>query len=366
MREKRYHQPGMPPGTLTPLAGAIVPKGIHVIHYTPDAVEEVDLCTPSEVAPYKDRPGVTWVNVDGLGDVAVIRELGHLFNLHPLALEDVLNVPQRPKIDSYEDHLFLVTRMLEYNDALHAEQVSLFLGRNFVLTFQEDVGDCLEPIRDHIRKGSGQLRRLGADYLMYAILDATVDHYFPFLESFGETVEELEDLVVEQPTKQTLADIHEVRRDLLNVRRCIWPLRDVVADLLRDESPLIAKATRVYLRDVHQHVVYLLDLVETYREVTASLMDVYISSVSNKLNEVMKVLTIIATIFMPLTFIAGVYGMNFNTSKSPLNMPELNWYWGYVAFWGLILLTSTVMLLLFRRKGWLGGKAAAGAPQSKG
>jgi magnesium transporter len=256
--------------------------------------------------------------------------------------------------------------MLEYNDALQAEQVSLFLGRNFVLTFQEDATDNFEPIRDRIRKGSGQFRKLGADYLMYAILDATVDHYFPFLESFGETVEELEDLVVEQPTRQTLGEVHDVRRDLLNVRRCVWPLRDVVGDLLRDETPLVTKGTRVYLRDVHQHLVYLLDLVETYRELATSLMDVYISSVSNKLNEVMKVLTIIATIFMPLTFLAGVYGMNFQTDKSPFNMPELTWRWGYVAFWAVILLTAVFMLILFRRRGWLGGKASVGSEPARG
>jgi magnesium transporter len=243
--------------------------------------------------------------------------------------------------------------------------VSLFLGKDFVLTFQEDPGDCLDPIRERLRTGAGHLRREGADYLMYAILDAIIDGYFPFLESFGETVEDLEDAVVERPTRATLARVHEVRRDLLNVRRCIWPLRDVVNGLVRDETPLIGKNTRLYLRDCAQHTVYILDVIETYRELTASLMDVYVSSVSNRLNEVMKVLTVIATIFMPLTFLAGVYGMNFNTSASPYNMPELNWRWGYVACWAVMFLIALLMLVLFRRKGWLGGGTPDESPDAK-
>jgi len=354
MREKRYSLPGVPPGTLTPLAGAVVPKAIHLIHYTPERFEEKDVASVEEIAPYKSVPGVIWVNVDGLGDVEIIRQIGTLFGLHPLAMEDVLNVPQRPKVDNYEDHLFLVTRMLHLEKGLQAEQVSIFMGRNFVVTFQEAPGDCLDPIRDRIRKGAGLVRQQGADYLMYAIFDAIVDNYFPFLERLGEIVEEVEDEVAEKPVPRTLRHVQAIKRDLLNVRRCIWPLRDAANALVRDDILLIKKSTRLYLRDCYQHTAYILDVIETYREVTSSMMDVYVSSVSNRLNEVMKVLTVIATIFMPLTFLAGVYGMNFHPELSPYNMPEVTWRYGYPAFWALILATVLVMLILFRRKGWLG------------
>lgn len=348
MRKKRYQTPGAAPGTLTPLAGALVPKSIHVIHYTADSIEEVDVTRAGDVQPFRDRKGVTWVNVDGLGDVDLISGLGALFGLHPLALEDVLNLPQRPKVDDYEDHLFLVLGMLHFEAKLQCEQVSLFLGPRFVLTFQEDVGDCLDPIRERLRKGTGQLRRQGADYLMYCILDAVLDNYFPFLERLGERVEALEDEVVEDPTRQTLGRVHEVKRELLDVRRSVWPLREVANALARDERSLVNKSTRLYLRDCYDHAVQILDMVETYRELGAGLMDVYLSSVSNKLNQVMKVLTVIATIFMPLTFLAGVYGMNFHY------FPEIHWRWGYLAFWIAILIMVVLMLWLFRRKGWLG------------
>jgi len=349
MREKRYHPPGVPPGTLTPAAESVVPKTIHVIHYALGTIEEADVTSVEDLERFRDMSGVTWVNVDGLGNVELIRALGVFFRLHPLALEDVVNVPQRPKLDDYGDHLFIVTRMLEFRQGeLQAEQVSLFLGESFVVTFQETPGDCLDPIRERLRKGAGQLCREGADFLAYAILDAIIDNYFPFLESFGETIEELEDEVAEQPTRRTLSEIHDVKRDLLNVRRCIWPLREVVNDLILSGSRLVKKAARVYLRDCHQHAVYILDVLETYRELASSLVEVYISSVSNRLNQVMKVLTVIATIFMPLTFVVGIYGMNFE------HMPELRWRWGYPAVWVVMILVVLFMLWLFRRKGWLG------------
>jgi magnesium transporter len=239
--------------------------------------------------------------------------------------------------------------MLHYEHGVETEQVSIFLGPGFVITFQEHPGDCFDPIRDRIRKGKGQIRRQGADYLMYGILDAVIDGYFPFLEQLGEVVESLEDEVVEKPTRQTLNRVHEIKRDLLNIRRSVWPLREAINALIREESELVGETTRVYLRDCYDHAIQVLDVIETYRELAGGLMDVYLSSVSNKMNEVMKVLTIIATIFIPLTFMAGIYGMNFEA------MPELKWRWSYPVLWCLMVAIAAVMLILFRRKGWLGG-----------
>ena len=345
---KRSAAPGLPPGTLTEPAGAYVPKTIRVIHYTAESIDEAEVDSADALAEYRDKEGVTWINLDGLGNVDIIGELGTMFSLHPLALEDVVSVRQRPKVDDYESHLYAAIRMLHYEDAVETEQVSMFLGKNVVITFQEHPGDCLEPIRDRLRKGKGQIRRQGADYLMYAIIDAVIDGYFPFLEQMGEVVEELEDEVVESPTRQTLGRVHEIKRDLLNVRRSIWPLREAINGLIRDESELIGETARIYLRDCYDHAIQVLDVIETYRELAGGLMDVYLSSVSNKMNEVMKVLTVIATIFIPLTFIAGIYGMNFET------MPELKWRWSYPTLWALMVIVAITMLALFRRKGWLG------------
>ena len=350
MAEKRSKRPGLPPGTLVAPPGAVTPSAVHLIHYTADSLEERDLPAVGDIAPYVGKSGVTWLNVDGLGNVEMIRQLGDLLELHPLALEDVLNVPQRPKVDDYDTHIFVVIRMLHLADTVETEQVSIFLGRNYVVTLQEHPGDCLEPVRQRLRKATGQIRRQGADYLMYAILDAIIDNYFPFLERVGEVVEKLENEVVENPTRRTVGRVHAIKRDLLDVRRSVWPLRDALNGLLRDESPLVHKATRLYLRDCYDHAIQVLDIVETHRELAGGLMDVYLSSVSNKMNEVMKVLTIIATIFIPLTFIAGIYGMNFE------RMPELRQPWGYAAVWAVMVAVAIVMLVLFRRKGWLGRK----------
>jgi len=355
MRRKRVNVPGLPPGTLTAPTGAIVPDGMHVFRFTADDFEERRITSLDDL-PARDGGGVLWVNVDGLGDVALMERLGAHFGLHPLALEDALHVPQRPKVEAYDDHIFFVTRILHLDRDLEAEQISLFLGRDFLITFQEHPGDCLEPIRERLRKGVGQIRRQGADYLMYAIVDAITDHFFPLLEHLGEVVEALEDEVVENPVRATLGRVHDIKRHLLEMRRSVWPLREATNSLLRDESPFVGETARLYLRDCYDHTVQVLEVVETYRELAGGLMDVYLSSVSNKMNEVMKVLTVIATIFIPLTFIAGIYGMNFNPERSPLNMPELNWRWGYPAVWGVMVLVTIGMLIFFRRKGWLGGR----------
>lgn len=339
---------GLPPGTLVAHERTVVPDHIHVIHYTPDAWEEADYASVEEVLPYRERDGVTWLNIDGLGNVELVRKIGEAFGLHPLALEDSLHTRQRPKVDDYESAVYVAMRMLHYEHQLESEQVSLFLGTNFVITFQEHPGDCFETVRQRIRKSTGLVRRNGADYLMYALLDAIVDNYFPFLESLGERVEELEIEVVSSPSQQTLGHVREIKRDMLTVRRCVWPLRDAINAMIRDDNPLIGRNTRVYLRDCYDHTVHLLDIVETYRELAAGLMDVYLSSLSNKMNEIMKVLTIIATIFIPLTFLAGVYGMNFHY------MPELEWQYGYALTWGVMITVAGIMLLVFRRMGWLG------------
>ncbi len=349
MEWRAHTPPGSPPSTLVSPEGSHVPETVHVFQYTADSVEETDLADVKELAAYRKKEGITWVNVPGLGNVEMIRELGKLLDFHPLALEDVLQIPQRPKVDDYASHIFVVIRMLHFEQTVETEQVSIFLGSDFVVTFQEHPGDCLDPVRERLRKGTGQLRQQGADYLMYAILDTVIDNYFPFLERVGEVVEELENEVVARPTRETLRRVHDIKRDLLDVRRAVWPLRDAVNALIRNENPLLRETTQVYLRDCYDHTIQVLDVVVTYRELAGGLMDVYLSSISNKMNEVMKVLTIIATIFIPLTFIAGLYGMNFE------RMPELRWAWAYPAVLLVMVMLAGVMLLYFRHKGWLGG-----------
>lgn len=354
--ERRRHEraaapraPGTPPGTLNvnPLAAAPV---LHVIAYGPEDLVEQTLDDWRQVQGFVTRYPVCWVNVDGLGDREVLTGLGEVFSLHPLALEDVINVHQRPKVEQYDQHLFVIARMLTLGQRLETEQLSLFLGTGYVLTFQEHPGDCLDPIRERLRKAGGRLRRAGADYLAYALIDAVVDSYFPVLELFGERLETLEDEIVAHPDVSTVTQIHQAKRDLLTFRRAIWPERDALNALLRDDTPLVTAETRLYLRDCYDHTIRLIDILEVYRELASGLLDFYMSSISNRMNEVMKVLTVIATIFIPLTFIAGVYGMNFEY------MPELRRPWAYPAVWGVMLLVAVGMLAFFRRRGWLGAQ----------
>ena len=351
---KKKFKLGVSPGTLVaPERAKPEPTRITVIDYNPDHLEELVVENVEECFKYFKTSSVTWINVEGLGDIEVVRKLGEKFNIHPLAQEDVLDVHQRPKVEDYEELHFIVLRTLTYHDTLEQEQVSMFLGKNFLITFQENIGDIFDPVRERIRKGKVRIRNSGPDYLAYALIDALVDSFFPILEIFGEKIEALEEEVVEDPTTKTLAHIHDLKTELLNFRRAVWPERDMLSTLLREEFPLMKKETRVYLRDCYDHIIRAMDLLETYRELATSLMDVYLSSISNKTNEVMKVLTIIATIFIPLGVIAGIYGMNFNTTASPLNMPELNWYWGYPTAIGIMVLVASGLLLFFRRKGWL-------------
>lgn len=348
-------EPGSAPGTLNIEADAS-PPSIFLIDYNESNAVRIKIDDPQDCAAYLDQESVSWVDVQGLGGETVLRQIGQVFELHPLVLEDVVNVPQRPKVDEFDDQLLIIARMVtprESGRGFVAEQVSLILGKHYLLTVQEEPDfDCFGPVRDRIRTAKGTIRHHQADYLAYSLIDAIIDGYFPVLEDYGELLEELEEEVIENPTRQSLEKIHRIKRELLALRRAIWPQRDSINSLIRDGNHLISDEVLVYLRDCYDHTVQVIDMVETYREVASSLMDVYVSSVGNKMNEVMKFLTIVSTIFIPLTFIAGVYGMNFNTEKSALNMPELNWYWGYPLCLALMAGIATVLILYFRRKGW--------------
>jgi magnesium transporter len=353
--QKRYSPPGSSPGTLHIPPALRGDVRITAIHYSYDAYTEKEITDLDGFLTTAPRDGVLWINVDGLGDVSVIEKLGQYWNLHPLALEDVLNVPQRAKMEDYEHYAFLVFRMAFEEEAMQGrmEQVSLFLGSSYVLTFQEEPqNDSFEPVRHRLRHQRGKIRHCGADYLAYALLDAAIDSFFPVLEVLGEKLAELEDAVLEAPTRETMEAIHTIRRTLTHLRRAMWPAREAVQAFARSEAEWISDPTKVFLRDCHDHVLQVLDVLESYRDLAASLMETYLSSQSYRMNEVMKVLTIIATIFIPLTFIAGIYGMNFDVSKSPLNMPELRWYWGYP--FSLVLMAGVALCLVvfFRRKGW--------------
>ncbi len=353
-RIRQTAPPGSPPGTLIADPAAARSR-VRVMRYGPETMEEIGLASAADLPGLIGSAPVTWVNVDGLADVELIRALGELFGLHRLALEDVVNVHQRPKVVEYEKQTFVVARMIHSGRGLVSEQVSLFLGEGFLLTFQEMEGDCFDLVRERLRQGLGLIRERGADYLAYALLDALIDGYFPVVEDYGERLEALEDAVMTRPERAQVVAIHDMKRDLLTLRRAIWPQREMFNALARDASPHVSASTQVYLRDCYDHLVQLMDFVETYREIASGLVDVYLSSSSARMNEIMKVLTVIATIFMPLGFIASLYGMNFDPQVSPWNMPELSWYLGYPF---ALLLMATVaggLILFFRRKGWVGG-----------
>ena len=345
--KRTLRKPGMTPGTLT--IDPSWPKPIiQVIAYGPNQYLEKQIDDVTQIQELINTYQVLWINVDGLGDEAVIRYLGQLFKLHPLALEDVVSLRQRSKVDDYETTLYTAMRMLSMeDDRLFAEQVSFFLGPKFVLTFQETKGDCLDPVRERIRKKGGLVCNQNADYLLYCLIDAIIDAYFPVLETYDTRLEELEEQILGHPDQSTMNLLFSVKHDLTSLRRTLWPVREMAGMLAHSESPLIAPTTLVYLRDCQDHTVQLLELAESYRETGSSLMDFYLSSISNRMNEIMKVLTIIATIFIPLTFIVGVYGMNFD------NMPELHLRYGYFIVLGLMALLGLGMFAWFIHKGWL-------------
>ena len=351
-RPLQLSPPGSTPGLVItpPEAEATTAK---IIAYNSTEVLEQPLGSLDELSALLNRFSVVWLDIDGLCDAQLVQQLGELFGFHRLALEDVMNINQRSKMEQYGDHHFMVMRMLVQGEVADTEQFSLFVGTNFVVTFQEKRGDCLEPVRTRIRGNRGRIRKAGPDYLVYALVDAVIDAYFPLLEEYGNKMDALEDEIISAHQTDTIARIHEMKRDLLTIRRATWPLREVINPLIRDANPLIPEETRLYFRDCYDHVVRIIDLIENYRELSADLMDLYLSMVSHKMNEVIKVLTIISTIFIPLTFIVGVYGMNFDPDSSPWNMPELRMRYGYpvtMAFMGLIVVG---MIIYFYKKGWL-------------
>ena len=342
---------GLPPGTPIYIGEKKVDKvQISIIDYTETQVEEKEAKTVEECFPFKDKPTVTWININGIHDVGIIEKLGSYFGLHPLLLEDIVNTGQRPKVEDFSDYIFIVVKMLWYHEEkqeVEAEQVSLILGPNFVISFQEREGDVFNHIRDRIRKGKGRVRKAGADYLAYALLDAIVDGYFIILEKFGEKIEDTETELTVNPTQETLQTIRNMKRELMFLRKSVWPLREVISTLEKAESSLIHESTDLYLRDVYDHTIQIIDTVESFRDIVSGMIDIYLSSISNRMNEVMKVLTIFAAIFIPLTFVAGIYGMNFDF------MPELKWHFGYPMVLAVMAAIAGGLLIRFKRKRWL-------------
>jgi magnesium transporter len=349
--KKRSKKAGLPPGTLVHIGEkkAETPK-ITIMDYDETHFQEKEIKTIEECFLFKDTPTVTWINIDSLHQVEILEKLGECYGFHPLVLEDILNTDQRPKMEDYGEYLYIVLRILNYNDKsgeIESEQISLILGPNFIISFQEKEGTFFNPVRERIRNGKGRIRKMGPDYLAYALLDLIVDNYFVIMEKLGEKIEFLEEELVTQPGPETLQTIHHLKREMIFFRKAVWPLREVIGNLERGESPLVKGTSRVYLRDVYDHTIQTIDTIETYRDMVSGMLDIYLSSISNRLNAVMKVLTIIATIFMPLTFLAGIYGMNFKY------MPELEWRWGYPAIWFVMVGIGVFMLVYFRKKRWL-------------
>ncbi len=347
----RAKKSGLPPGTLVHVGDKKVESiRITLLDYNPTNAEERQVQRIEDCYDLKQSPTVSWINIDGLHDVQVIEKLGHQFDIHPLALEDILSTDQRPKLEDYDTHLFTVLKMLSYDEihqCVRSEQISIILGERFVISFQEAVGDVFEPIRDRIRQDKGKIRKMGADYLLYALLDAIVDNIFQILEKVGDRIELLEDELVVNPTETTMHQIHDLKREMIFLRRSIWPLRELISGLERCESELIQSTVEVYLHDVYDHTIQVIDTVESMRDMVAGMLDIYLSSISNKMNAVMKVLTIMATLFIPTTFIAGIYGMNFD------NMPELHWKYSYPVLWIILLLIFAGMIVYFKKKKWL-------------
>ncbi|SDS32263.1 magnesium transporter [Halopseudomonas xinjiangensis] len=347
---KRGKKTGAAPGTLVHIgreSDAAVP--VRLIEYDDDEYTDIDDVDPERIARLRHTDKVSWLNVDGVHKPQLIEALGKELGLHPLVMEDIVNTDQRAKIEDYDGYLYVVLRMLRFseeNNEIQSEQLSLVLGPHFVLSLQEEPGDVFEAVRDRLRAGR-RIRFMQADYLAYALLDAVVDHYFVMLEQLGDQIEALEDELIATPSPDTLGKIHHYKREMLLLRKSVWPLREVLSRLSRDENPLISPETRLFLRDVYDHAIHVVETVDTFRELLVGMLDLYMSSVGNRMNEVMKVLTIFATLFMPLTFIAGVYGMNFEY------MPELEWRYGYPMVWMVMIATVIGLVVFFRRRGWL-------------
>ncbi len=345
---------GQSPGTL--IYTGEKPPGVfkcNLISYDKDQYFEKLISEPDEIIQYLNQDQKIWINVDGIQHPDKIGKLGEIFQINPLTLEDILNTAHRPKTEDLGEYIFIVIKLLKYDEnQLKVEHVSLVLGKNFVLSFQEDEKDEFEVIKESIRKNKGHIREFKTDYLTYRLLDWVIDNYFSVLESVGDKIEEIEDELLAKPTRDILHKLYRLKADMILIRRAVWPLRDAINNLEKIESELLKSGTSIYLRDLYDHIIQIIDTTENYREMIAGMMDIYLSSVSNRMNEVMKVLTIISTIFIPLTFIAGIYGMNFNTNASPYNMPELNWFYGYPLVLVVMFVVGLSLLYLFKRKNW--------------
>ncbi|MBI2581867.1 magnesium/cobalt transporter CorA [Candidatus Woesearchaeota archaeon] len=345
----RAEKAGLPPGSLVHVGKLKkhIPK-IYLIDYNKDKIEEKVVKNVEECFPFRKTSTVTWINIDGIHNSKIIGDLGKEFGFHPLLLEDIMNTEQRPKMDDFEDHIFITLKLLMYNNRhITTEKISIIIGTNFVISFQEHEGDIFDPIIKRIRENRGKTRKMGPDYLAYSLLDAVVDHYFVVLERLGEKIEDLEEESITNPHPETIRALHQLKREMISLRRYIWPLRDVISGILRSGSKLIKKTTLIYLRDVYDHTVQVMDSIETFRDILSGMMDVYLSNISNKMNEIMKVLTIIGTIFFPLTLVTGIYGMNFDV------MPELRWKYGYFIVLGFMALVAGFMLYYFRKRNWI-------------
>ena len=341
---------GLPPGTLVHVGEKKSEEvKITIIDYDTDNFHQKQSNTIEECFTFKDTPTVTWIDIVGIHKVENIQKLGDCFGFHPLVLEDILHTDQRPKMEDHDDYFYIVLKMLhnETSPEIMTEQVSLILGPNFVISFQEIGGDVFNHVRDRLKTAKGRIRKMGADFLAYSLIDAIVDSYFVILEKTGERLEDIEEDLMTEPSEKTLHAIHRMKREMIYLRKSVWPLREVISALNREDSPLIKDSTKIYLRDVYDHTIQVIDAIETFRDMLSGMLDIYLSSLSNKMNEIMKFLTIIGTIFIPLTFIVGVYGMNFHF------MPELNWRYGYFSILAFMGLIGISMLIYFKRKKWL-------------
>jgi len=349
--KKLKNKIGLPPGTPVYMGEREEKKiKITLIDYDEKNVIKKEISRIEECYLFKDKKSVTWINIDGIHDAELIKKVGKNFGLHSLTLEDIMNPRQRPKVERFDDYIFIVLKMLSYEDEeenVSEEQVSLILGKNYVFSFQEKEGDIFNPVRDRIINGLGRIRKSGPDYLAYSITDIIVDNYFLILEKLGDKVEQLEDSLTGETDENRLQQIHSLKREMIRLRKSVWPLREMINSLEKSESPLIEKPTLRFFRDVYDHTIQVIETIETYRDMIFSMHDTYLSAISNRMNEVMKVLTIIATIFIPLTFIAGIYGMNFEF------MPELKWRFAYFGVWGIMAAVALVMILYFKRKKWI-------------
>jgi len=348
---KTSQKAGLSPGALIHIGERRIESvKISIMDYDRASFHEQQVRTIEECFPFKETPTITWINIDGLHQVDIIEKIGGHFKIHPLIQEDILHMGQRPKMEDLDEYILIILKMLHYDettDTVSAEQVSIILGSNFVISFQEASGDVFNSLRERIRSGKGRIRRMGADYLAYALIDSIVDHYFIILEKCGDRVEHLEEELARDPRLQTLQSIHTLKREIIFLRKSVWPLREVISGLERAESPLIHDDISMYLRDVYDHTIQVVDSVETYQDLLSGMLDLYLSSVSNKMNEVMKVLTIFASIFIPLTFLAGIYGMNFEF------MPELKVWWAYPALLFVMISVAVALIVFFKRKRWL-------------